>query len=1023
MKSAGLDWAREHLGWPTPEVVLDPPGAGLGVIRELARKKIQARILGLPGGSGMRIGVLANDFGSTDTQPLLAIVCDFPRAVPSATLHELHRLAWNFSHAPALVVSEPHRLRLFTCCEPPEKEVTATLEAELIEEGIDFAQATGEAATSALHWINLAEGALARRYPDRFLHDRRADETLLSILKAVRDRLTQDDSEQPALATDRVHDLLARLIFVQFLFQRQDSQGHSALDEAFLLRLHKEGRLQGRHTDLASVLRDHEDTYALFRFLDERFNGDLFPGKDWPMDQRDRAWAEEMAEVRQAHLDFLADFVAGKLCIRSGQFALWPLYAFDVIPLEFVSSIYEAFVHKRKGTVYTPVPLVDFLLDGVLPWEGEDWNLRILDPACGSGVFLVRAFQRLVHRWRRVHPGQEPDGELLTGLLEHNLYGVDIDSAAVRVASFSLYLALCDELDPRSYWEQIRLPCLRGRRLIPGDFFDETLPGLSTETDAGGYDLVVGNPPWGKNSTSSAAKRWAEDYGWKASYGDIGPLFVAKSARLLGTTGQYSLLQPARTWLWGTSKPSRQLHRQLLESLAIEEIVNLTALRFGLFVKAVGPAVMVTGTPSAPSMDATLSYLAVKPDRGSDDEYDFEINTYDVHEVHLSDALADPLLWTTLTWGGPRDRLLRSKLQRMDKITTWVDARLGVIRGDRKKEQHAIVGRHYLNVKDWPSDASLPLESAALPVNEDPKTDSKASTDWTCFAAPQAIIRKSWNKRTGRIQAVRIHGDGIICSDSFISLCGKDGNVSAVDATVLAINSKLATYFQLLTSGRFAMERPSPLVEELLATPCPEPRPGLLTDARNYDEIDRLARDAYALSESEWALIEDLFEYTLPFFKGGETATPRRPTERGEGSALLVYGRWLIDSLRATFGERREWSVRVFEEGNHERLPVRLVALHLGPAVDPGAVRTTPLESQALADELLRLQHKLTSRDGPAGFVYRRILRVYDSVEGVPTVFIAKPDEARFWTRSMAMRDADEILADLVATQWSGTDA
>jgi len=237
VKPTGLDWAWKHLGWPNPKVLLNPPGAGVGVVRELAHKKIQARIEGLPGGAGMRIGVLANDLGTADTQPILAIVCEFPRTVSTATLRKLHRLTWNFSHAPALLVSEPQRLRLFTCCEPPEKEATETLEAELVEEGIDT-QTTSEVATSALHWINLAEGVLARKYPNRFRHNQRADFTLLDNLKAVRDQLTQSDSERPTLATDIVHDLLARLIFVQLLFQRQDSQGRSALDAAFLLRLH-----------------------------------------------------------------------------------------------------------------------------------------------------------------------------------------------------------------------------------------------------------------------------------------------------------------------------------------------------------------------------------------------------------------------------------------------------------------------------------------------------------------------------------------------------------------------------------------------------------------------------------------------------------------------------------------------------------------------------------------------------------------------------------------------------------------
>lgn len=1036
MKPTALDWAQEHLGWPAPEVLLDPPGAGLGVVTELARKKIQARIAGLRGGAEMRIGVLANDFSAADTQPVLAIVCDFPRAVPTATLHELHRLAWNFSHAPALLVSEPHRLRLFTCCEPPEKEVTETLGAELIEEGIDFTQATSEVATSALHWINLAEGVLARRYPKRFRRNQRADTTLLDNLKAVRNRLTQGDSARPALATDTVHDLLARLIFVQFLFQRQDSDGQSALDEAFLLRHHKEGRLRGRHKDLASVLRDHGDTYTLFRLLDQRFNGDLFPGKDLPTDQRNQAWAGEMVQVRQAHLEFLAAFVAGESDLLSGQLALWPMYAFDAIPLEFVSSIYEAFVHKSGSTVYTPVPLVDFLLDGVLPWGGTDWDLRILDPACGSGVFLVRAFQRLVHRWRRAFPDEKPDGELLAGLLENNLYGVDIDPAAVRVASFSLYLALCDELDPRSYWEQIRLPCLRNRRLIQGDFFDETRPGLNTETDAGRYDLVVGNPPWEKGSGKSAdatlniAGQWSKKYDWRIPATDIGALFLAKAAYLTGAGGSFSLMQSATTLLTNQSGPSRRFFERLLMTFDLREIINFSSVRFGLFTKAVGPVAIFSGSPGSPTDAQDVAYWTVKPFGNLNGVYAFEIGPYDVHQISRAYLLKHPETLTALTWGGQRDINLLERARQYGSLKDWFDQgiiykRLGLMRGRKSKKrirQQEVVDRKILEVSDFPEKSFIKLDSATLPRNEDPFTKVGDSTDWSAFSSPQALVKRSWTTRHNRFRAVIVEGEPTICSDHYFSVCATNKDPCLTESVSLTFNSIFATYFLLLTSGRFANYRPSPIISDFMQVPCVPPQTGLLDSLTSFEQIDERARVAYGFSRNEWALVEDLFEYTLPFFKGGKTAAPRQPTERGEGSTLFVYGRWLIDALRATFGDRREWSVRVFEERDDRRLPIRLVALYLGSSVDADTVQATPLESQTLADELLRLQHHLTRQDEQTGFVYRRILRVYDSVDGVPTVFIAKPDEARFWTRSLAMRDADQIVADLVATQWGGSD-
>ncbi len=190
-------------------------------------------------------------------------------------------------------------------------------------------------------------------------------------------------------------------MFVQFLFHRRDNQGRAALTPDWLHRQYESKTLSGVYTDLESILRNHADAYALFRLLNGRFNGDLFPGKASDPQRQEQEWRAEMKEVKPQHLELLADFVGGKMQIRIGQQSLWPLYSFDVIPLEFISSIYEAFVTKDKGTHYTPAYLVDIVLDTCLPWDGDEWDVKVLDPACGSGIFLVKAFQRLVYRWRR----------------------------------------------------------------------------------------------------------------------------------------------------------------------------------------------------------------------------------------------------------------------------------------------------------------------------------------------------------------------------------------------------------------------------------------------------------------------------------------------------------------------------------------------------------------------------------------------------------------------------------------------
>jgi hypothetical protein len=82
-----------------------------------------------------------------------------------------------------------------------------------------------------------------------------------------------------------------------------------------------------------------------------------------------------MAVVKPEHLKLLSDFVSGRLQLKTGQWSLWPQYSFDAIPLEFISSIYESFLsadHRKKGAVYTPAHVVDFVLDSVLPWNGSE---------------------------------------------------------------------------------------------------------------------------------------------------------------------------------------------------------------------------------------------------------------------------------------------------------------------------------------------------------------------------------------------------------------------------------------------------------------------------------------------------------------------------------------------------------------------------------------------------------------------------------------------------------------------------
>jgi type I restriction-modification system DNA methylase subunit len=197
-------------------------------------------------------------------------------------------------------------------------------------------------------------------------------------------------------------------------------------------------------------------------------------------------------------------------------------------------------------------------LDRVLPWTGGDWDLKVLDPACGSGIFLVKAFQRLVHRWKLANPGQTIRPEVLRRILERNIFGVDKDTHAVRVACFSLYLAMCDEIEPRHYWTQVTFPPMRDWRLVCSDFFAEDKVGFNTDADVGSYDLVIGNAPWGDGLVTDLASEWGKNkkHRWSVANKDIGGLFLSKASGLVRPGGHVAMIQSANSMLFNGSKNS-----------------------------------------------------------------------------------------------------------------------------------------------------------------------------------------------------------------------------------------------------------------------------------------------------------------------------------------------------------------------------------------------------------------------------------------------------------------------------------
>ena len=1038
-QSGLLEITHDKLLWPSPAQILKPTGVGPGIYAQLAREKVgNAIVRDCLDAAGVNVGILTTTPEGDETESPLAIVCDFKRPISQATLCKVYTLAWSFSRAQALITVEPHLLRVWTCCEEPPspdqqdalKPVSEIKKDELLSFGDDTSLA--QQAAASLYWVELVSGNFFQQHEERFRKSRAADQMLLSNLKSVRSQL-----QKLRLEDDIIHDLLARLIFIQFLFHRKDSFGKSALNANFLKTLHQKNILTGEYQDLSEILTNYKDTYAFFRELNDKFNGDLFPGKSKTTDEREKEWQKEEQRVSLKHLKILSDFVRGDLEMEKGQRCLWPFYSFDAVPLDFISSIYEEFVSKPKGgntAHYTPGHLVDFILDGVLPWDGEEWNVKVLDPSCGSGIFLVKAFQRLIYRWKSAHPDEEIRSKTLKSMLERNIFGVDLNRHAVRVASFSLYLTMCDAIDPRHYWKTVKFPRLRERNLLTADFFREDIERIRTGKDAGSYDLVIGNAPWEEGSVTLIARDWAKTYEWEVTYKNVGPLFLSKAVYLARAYGRVSMIQPSGALIFNQVNTARKFREKLFSEFKIEEVVNLSALRFGLFKSSISPSCIITLQNHTPNGEP-LSYICPKPVRSNEDDFRIIIEPQDINSIFPQEAIAEPLVWTALMWGGRRDLAF---IQRLSKETNlaklekddMVASSQGIIRGSRQKHHKAILGRPILENSQFPYKTFIYLNTRTLHRNNDPCTHRL--TNLTAFDLPQLVIKLSWIKEIGRFKAVliktpeeKIEGQGIICSGSYVSVHTFEPTLPILETAWLSYNSKLCAYYLLLSSGRFASFIPETKPKELLQVPIPALHQRLLENIRTLEDIDQCIRQAFAFKDSEWTLIEDLFNYTLPDFKGDNFSPGRQKTHRqDEGQKiepeLQAYCEYFMRVLKAGFGQDKQIGAAIFQEQTTSHLPVRLTAFYLNQPPHEG-IKVEPIDSPILLKRLAHLNETFIEQGQKEGIFYQRVARIYISTQingrAVPTVYFVKPDKIRYWTRSMALRDADEVAAELMLSR------
>lgn len=907
---------------------------------------------------------------------------------------ELHRLSWNLGEAPLLFVVTPDEILIYNNYKAPQAvdgrdldPTVGVIETLNLIDGI----ASQRVALQKYHRSLLESGEYWRRTKVRFDAKGRVDTTLMSNLRIMRRTLINQISkrcdESKETITGVVHSLLSRSIFIKYLEERKDSNGDTVFPQGFFSSFLNSAK---QYTD---VLNSKEATYSLFNSLKEKFSGDTL-----------QVTEVETEIITQKDLDELRTFILGDSELESKQLALWPFYSFDIIPIQLISSIYELFFHlsdedDKKGTYYTPLHLVNLVMDEVYSWEGEYKNTSFLDPSCGSGIFLVEAYRRLVCRWMSQNNVHRITCDQLKFLLQNSIFGVDINEEAIRVASFSLSLAMCDFLDPRSIWDELSFPCLLEKNLITSDFFDEEKSFNSKR-----YDVIIGNPPWQSRITEEA-----ETYLKKSNYvvGDkqIAQAFSIKCSTLCKQKGIICLLMPSKGLLFNRSDKNRAYRANLFADNNVLAIINLSAYRKFLFDHASGPAAAIIYSPKNDEIYQPIVYCTPKPIYTIEDLRKFSIDPTDICRIPR-DIIDDDRIWKIAMWGAPRDLELIGKIQSTfapmalfieeNRMTTAE----GFKRGNRKHQCNDFKGLPLVDAKSF---KPYYVTSDELPTVDFNDFECIVKNAREIFEAPHLIIKQSHKK--GTFLSEVLDYDAVFNH----SLLGIHGEINKLKYLSVIIGSRVFSYYHILTNRKWLVERDELEAGDIWQTPIPSPNGEEIATACDiFDELvlsptkrekaEEFVRYMYRLKEYESYQIDDVIDYVYDYFKKKQRSMAfKRPST----DAYKRYYYAIIEVLTNTFGTSTDLSGDLY----FGDAPLSLLVINIGSHLANELNIIT--SSDQLNEILLSLDNSLI--DNQKMVFVRRNLRIYQQDK----IYIVKPSQRKYWTYSAACRDADEIFEDI----------
>ncbi len=932
-----------------------------------------------------KIGVDAvyfRNFPNGLSKPQLYI-CDFSNT--EKDIVEIHKNIWSSSEVRLYIVITKSEIKLFNSSKP-----AIINKDKLIVKPFDTLKIAGEAIERYKEYSGkkFDNGSFWETTKFDFGYRETAYEKLISELKNARNKFLKEIKLEKTIA----NKLLVLSILIKYLEERVDIDDQGNETRVFSTDFFNREKFGYSRNFIDVIKKGNEYILNLFEYLSKHFNGKIFYLSD-----------EDKEKIKNIDILPLAHFLSGK--IENKQYVLWRLYSFNHLPIELISSIYEMFLEadKNKGIAYTPSYLVNFMIDEAMPINKPKKKFTVLDPASGSGIFLVSAYKRIIDWWRIIKyeeqgkwitPGKEHLKELKK-LLKENIFGVDIAQEAVDLSIFSLSLTLCDILSPKVIWENLRFDDL-SNNIIKSDFFT-----WFSENKNKKFDLVIGNPPF--IEYGERAKKLIEiltdlDVIITIPNNQSSLLFTVFAINLVkNNNGLLAFILPSGPLLYNNSQTPIKFRNWLFNRYNIPQIIDFTYLSNALFKNKGNEknvAVSAFFIENKKPDNNPIYHIIVKKLKSAKERQYFEIDHYDFHKINKEDINENPYIWKSNLLGGGRLVPFINRLSKFQTLKEFLDKRKekGWVYGDgfiKGKADKDLINSDFEKKKGGYKKANFLtkieyIEPQDFTENGVSKTHIMNSLyfQWPrnkeIFQPPLLLIKKNLG-----IKAIPIiFFDKIIgYKNEIIGIHAPDNEIKELKKIHnILYNNNIYRFYILTTSARSGVSRSTKTIlqKDILGIPFPE----------DNQDIE--------LTKYEKILIEDTLNYNLEYL-GKDTNI--KVLNDASYKQMVEFGNIFCDVLNSFFKTKE----KKYYQGSICFTDTFICSIYKWGKISQNKIK------QITDRELEKHIAQLVYNNLGTSYKINRVVKVYED----DYIYLLKPKELRYWLKSIALRDADETIVDL----------